>query len=137
MSMQMTPYRDGSFDHRESEADDFLGVNFDGKSTLVELKPHRRWSTCALVAVCCASFCAVAAAAVGVAYVLERDLRLRRRGPERLLQRVGELVLGAYQRPVALRDFDDAKPEMFATRNRRCSRRAKPEMFATRNRRAR
>ncbi|KAH8044994.1 hypothetical protein JL720_16868 [Aureococcus anophagefferens] len=68
MSMQMTPYRDGSFDHRESEADDFLGVNFDGKSTLVELKPHRRWSTCALVAVCCASFCAVAAAAVGVAY---------------------------------------------------------------------
>ncbi|KAH8059814.1 hypothetical protein JL720_13743 [Aureococcus anophagefferens] len=74
MSMQMTPYRDGSFDHRESEADDFLGVNFDGKSTLVELKPHRRWSTCALVAVCCASFCAVAAAAVGVAYVLEADV---------------------------------------------------------------
>ncbi|KAH8073264.1 hypothetical protein JL721_3251 [Aureococcus anophagefferens] len=70
----MTPYRDGSFDHRESEADDFLGVNFDGKSTLVELKPHRRWSTCALVAVCCASFCAVAAAAVGVAYVLEADV---------------------------------------------------------------
>ncbi|KAH8078212.1 hypothetical protein JL720_9892 [Aureococcus anophagefferens] len=42
MSMQMTPYRDGSFDHRESEADDFLGVNFDGKSTLADV-PYAPW----------------------------------------------------------------------------------------------
>ena len=83
----------------------------------------------------------------------ERDLRLRRHDKQTRLERDRSLVLGASQRPVASRDVDDAKPEMFATRNRRCSRRetgdvrvarnrrcsrrAKPEMFATRNRRAR
>ena len=58
--MQMTPYRDGNFEKSEAE-EDFLGVNFEEKAAPVKLKPRRRKGLCALVAVCCASVCAVAA----------------------------------------------------------------------------